>query len=76
MFQINADNLPPLEAFPYLGRTIAYNNSDWSVVYQNLKKVHSWWGIITRVLVDTVAAVRDRGVVYKAAAQLLLQYIS
>ena len=27
-FQINAEALPPLEAFPYLGRTIAYNNSD------------------------------------------------
>ena len=26
--QINADTLPPPEAFPYLGRTIAYKNSD------------------------------------------------
>ena len=37
-FQIKAYTLPPLEAFPYVGRTIAYNNSDWAVVYLNLHK--------------------------------------
>ena len=37
-FQINAETLPPSEAFPYLGRTITYNNSNWEAVYQNLRK--------------------------------------
>ena len=41
LFRINANTLPILEAFPYLGRTIAYNNSDWPEVFQNLKKARS-----------------------------------
>ena len=28
-FQINAEALTPSEDLPYLGRTIAYNSSDW-----------------------------------------------
>ena len=35
-FQINAETLPPLEAFPYMGRAIAYYNSNWAVVHLNL----------------------------------------
>ena len=31
-FQINVETLPPSEAFTYIGRTIAYNNSDWEAV--------------------------------------------
>ena len=37
-FQINAEILPPSEAFRYLGRRIAYNNIDWTTVYLNLRK--------------------------------------
>ena len=37
-FHINAKTLPPLEVFPYLGQTIAYNNRDWTAVYLNLRK--------------------------------------
>ena len=38
LFQINVETLPLSEAFPYLGRAIAYNNSDLAAVYQNLWK--------------------------------------
>ena len=38
LFQINSETLPPSEAFRYLGRTIAYNNIDWTAVYPNLRK--------------------------------------
>ena len=47
---INEETLPPLEAFPYLGRIIAYNNSDWAAVYLNLRKSQRRWGMIERVL--------------------------
>ena len=49
-FQINAETLPPLEDFPYLGWTITYNNSNWAAVYQNLRKYRMWWGMVARVL--------------------------
>ena len=32
LFQINVEALPPSEAFLYLGRKIAYYNSDWLAV--------------------------------------------
>ena len=60
-FQINADTLPPSEAFPYLGRTITYNNSNWAVVCLNLQKVWRQWGMIARVLERTGATVQAQG---------------
>ena len=50
LFQINSETLPPLEALPYLGRTIIYNNSDWATVYLNLRKSWRRWRMTTRVL--------------------------
>ena len=73
-FQINAKTLPPSEAFPYLGRMISYNNSDWAVVYLNLRKAWRWWGMIERILERTGATVRSRGAMYKAVAQSVLLY--
>ena len=32
------ETLPLSEVFSYLGQTIAYNNSNWVAVYQNLRK--------------------------------------
>ena len=46
LFQNNAEALPLSEAFPCLGRKITYNNSDWAVVYQNLRKARRRWGVI------------------------------
>ena len=63
-----------MEAFLYLGRTIAYNNSDWTAVYQNLRKAWRWWGTVARVLEITVATVRAQGAMYKVVAQSVLLY--
>ena len=60
-FQINSNTLPLSEALPYLGRTIAYNNSDWATVYLNLSKARSRWGMIARVLERTGETARARG---------------
>ena len=60
-FQINAETLPPLKDFPYLGRTISYNNRNWAAVYQNLRKDQRLWGMVARVLESTGATMRARG---------------
>ena len=76
LFQINVEDTPPTDTFPYLGRTIAYNNSDWSAVYHNLRNAQRRWVMIARVLMKTVSTVRSRGVMYNAVVQLLLLYRS
>ena len=73
-FQINIKTLPPLEAFPYLGRTIAYNNSNWAAVYLNLWKSWRWCGVIERVIERMGSRVRSRRAMYKAVVQLVLLY--
>ena len=60
-FHINAKTLPPLEALPYLGQTISYNNSDWTAVYLNLRKARRRWGMTVRVIERVGATVRARG---------------
>ena len=35
---VNAEPLEPGDAFPYLGRTVVYNNSDWEAMHHNLWK--------------------------------------
>ena len=73
-FQINAETIPLLEAFSYLGRTIDYNKSDWAAVYQNLRKGQMRWGMVERVLERTGATVRSQGVIYKAVAHSVILY--
>ena len=70
--KINVETLPPWEAFPYLGQTIAYNNSDWAAVYQNLRKYQRQWGVVARVVESTGERVQAQGEMYKAVAQLVL----
>ena len=60
-FQINTEDLPLLEAFPYVGRKNAYNNSNWLELYQNLRKARRRCGMIERVMEKTVATVQARG---------------
>ena len=57
LLQINAEDLPPSDYLTYLGRTIAHNNSYWTAIYQNMMKVQRRWGVLTRVLKNTVAMV-------------------
>ena len=62
-------NLNPLDSdvtFPYLGRTIAYNNSNWSSLYQNLSKAQSRQGMVSGMLVKVGVTMRARALFYKA----------
>ena len=40
LISVNSEPLEPVAYFPYLGRKVAYNHSDWSALYQNLWKAH------------------------------------
>ena len=73
-FHINAETLPPPEAFQYLGRTIAYNKSDWALVYLNLWKTRRRWFMVVMVLKSAGATVQAWGEMYKALAQSVLLY--
>ena len=74
LFQINTETLPPSEGFPYLVLMIAYNNSDWEAVYQNLGKARRRRVMLVRGLERTGATVRFQVVIYKAVAQSVLLY--
>ena len=73
-FHINSKNIPPSEAFPYLGWKIAYNNINWSAVYLNLRKYSRQWDMIARVLERTVSTVQSQGEMEKLVAQSKLLY--
>ena len=47
---INLNPLGETTAFPYLGRTVTYNNSDWAALYRNLQKYHRRWGVVENFL--------------------------
>ena len=72
LFHINAETVLPPEVFPYLRRTIAYNNIDWGVVYLNLRKARRWWGMVARLLERTGAMVRAQGDLYKVVMQSVM----
>ena len=57
-----------------MGRKIAYNNSNWSAVYLNLRKALRWWDIILGVLESTGANMWAWGAMYKAVAQSIILY--
>ena len=61
LLQINTDTLTMLEGFPYLGRMITYNRSDWAKVYLNLRKYWRRRGMVARVLESMGATVRAWG---------------
>ena len=76
LFHINTAALPSLKDLPYLGRTITYNNSNWTLVYQNLDKARRQRRVIVRVLAKKGAMVWACGMVYKVMTQLVLLYFS
>ena len=63
---VNADTLEHATEFPYLCRTVAFNNSYWVALYQNLRKVRRWWGMVAKNLTRMGATVRVRAMIYKA----------
>ena len=68
---MNAEPLETVVAFPYLGLTVDYNNCDWVVLYQNLRKVWWWWVMVGKVAKKTGATVRSWGIMHKAVVQLV-----
>ena len=61
-------------AFPYLGRTVAYNNSNWEALYQNLRKDQRRWGMLAKVLTKSGAVVWSQEMIYKTVVQTVLPY--
>ena len=72
--RINQEPLDSVSTFVYLGRTIAFNNSDWPALCRNLKRAQQRWGMVARVLEKTGASKKTRGTFYKAVVQSVLLY--
>ena len=70
--QINLYPLETMAAFPYLGRTVSFNNRDWAVLYVNLRKAQQWWGVGVKVLIKTRATVQAWEMIYKVVFQTVL----
>ena len=66
------DPLEPVEDFPYLDRTIVYNNSDWSAFYHNLRKDRRQRGMILKVLMNMGSMVRECGMMYRVLEQTVI----
>ena len=71
---VNLEPLEPVDAFPYLSRTIEYKNYDWADVYHSLQKSQRRWEVISKVMVNTGEMVRACGMLYKTVAQTVLLY--
>ena len=71
---MNADTLENDVAFPYLGRTVAFNNSNWAYMYQNLWKAWDWWGVVVKVLTRAGLIVRAWVILYNTVLQTVLPY--
>ena len=62
--------------FPHMGCTVAYNNSYWAALYQNLWKLQIRWEMVGKVVSKTGETVQTRGMLYEAAVHLVLLYWS
>ena len=55
---VKSEPLKPAAAFPYLGSTVTYNNSDWAELHKNLRKAWRRWGVVGKVVTKTGATIR------------------
>ena len=69
---VNADPLDMAMIFSYLVRTVAYKNSDWAALYQNLQRVRRRWEMVGKVVTNTGSTVQARGMMYKAVVKSVL----
>ena len=70
-------NMNPLDStadFPYLRRTVTYNNTNWEVLYANLRKSQIQWGVVAKDLRQTGAHVKAWAMLYKALFHAVLMY--
>ena len=65
LISVNAEPMNLASEFPYLGCTVAYNNSNWVALYQNLSKAWRRWGMMGKVVTNTGATVQERGMFYE-----------
>ena len=68
----------PLKAttsFPYLVRTVTYNNSDLVALYSNLQEDKMIWGMVAKVLGKTGVPIKSTVMMYKGVVQALLLYV-
>ena len=72
--KVNMDPLDSASTFPYLGFTIAYNNSDWVALYHNLSKAQRCWVMMLGVMMKACTAVHSRSMFCKAVVQAVLIY--
>ena len=72
--RVNLNPLKATTAFPCLGRTITYNNSDWVALCSNLCKSKRRWGVVEKVLSKTGAPIKVRAMMYKTVVQEVLLY--
>ena len=64
----------PKTAFPYLGHTVAYNNRDWTDLYQNLKNSWKPWGMVMKVLTNIGPEVRAWAMMYTEVVHTVFVY--
>ena len=69
---MNAEPLNPVAEFLYLVRKGAYNNSNWSALYQNMRKARRRCVMVGKVVTKMGKRVRSRGIMYKTALKLVL----
>ena len=53
---VKVEPLDPATDFTHLGLTVAYNNSNWASLYQNIRKARRWWGIVAKVATKSTGA--------------------
>ena len=57
-----------------MGRTVAFNNSNWASLYKNLSKAQRWLGVVVKLLTKTGVMVRAPAMMYRAVVQIVLLY--
>ena len=73
-FYAYGEELERVEVFKYLGRLLAYDDSDVRTVRRNITKARKCWRRISRVLRAEEASPRVSGVFYRATVQAVLLY--
>ena len=74
--RVSLNHLEATTTFPYLGRMVTYNNSDWVNLYINLRKSQSRLGMVVKVMGTTGAPIKAWEMMYKVVVQALLLYVS
>ena len=58
--RVNLNTLEATTVFPYLGRKVTFNNSDWAELYRKMRKSQRRWGMVEKVLGNTGAPIKSQ----------------